>query len=85
MPSTRKNSSIVSVVHEICCGIDVHKNTIVACLVRTEIADGERSDTFSPFNLVPSGIRSRSLSEVFPCRVVAGNDIMHRRYRHTCV
>jgi transposase len=44
MPSIRKNSSIVSVVHEICCGLDVHKKTITACLVRTDAADGERSE-----------------------------------------
>ena len=44
MPSGSKNSSIVSVVHEICCGLDVHKKTITACLVRTDAAGGERSE-----------------------------------------
>ena len=44
MPSKTKNSSIVSVVHEICCGLDVHKNTITACLLSPEAADDERSE-----------------------------------------
>lgn len=44
MPSRGKHSSIVSVVHEICCGLDVHKKTITACLVRSDPLDGERCE-----------------------------------------
>jgi hypothetical protein len=32
-------NSLVSIVHPICCGLDVHKETLVACLLVTG-ADG---------------------------------------------
>jgi len=38
---TQKNSSkIISVVHPICCGLDVHKDMVSACTIITE-SDGE--------------------------------------------
>ncbi len=33
--TTSKDSKILSVVHPICCGLDVHKKVIVACLITT--------------------------------------------------
>jgi transposase len=47
MSPKKNNTSTVSVVHPICCGLDVHKETISACLLlsnkrgreRTEVAD----------------------------------------------
>ncbi len=44
MPSKKENSSVVSVVHDICCGLDVHKKIIAACLVSSDAEDGERSE-----------------------------------------
>jgi hypothetical protein len=38
---TRKNNSkIISVVHPICCGLDVDKDMVSACIIISE-ADGE--------------------------------------------
>jgi transposase len=44
MPSKKKNSSTVSVVHEICCGMDVHKNSISACVLSTSPTGVEQSE-----------------------------------------
>ncbi len=44
MPSKTKNSSTVSVVHEICCGLDVHKKTVSACLLWTDTSGAEQSE-----------------------------------------
>jgi transposase len=33
MPPKKKNTSTVSVVHHVCCGLDVHKDSISACLM----------------------------------------------------
>lgn len=37
---TRKDTSTVSVVHHVCCGLDVHKDSISACLLRSD-QDGQ--------------------------------------------
>jgi len=38
---TQKNNiKIISVVHPVCCGLDVHKNMVSACIIITE-SDGE--------------------------------------------
>jgi transposase len=44
MPSNTKNSSTVSVVHEISCGLDVHKDTVSACLLYSDSAGVEQSE-----------------------------------------
>lgn len=36
--TTSKDSKILSVVHPICCGLDIHKKTIAACLITTNEA-----------------------------------------------
>jgi transposase len=44
----------MQVVHERCCGLDVHKKTVVACILIT-LANGEvqrHIRTFSPLRLV---------------------------------
>ncbi len=44
MPSNKKNTSVVSLVHDICCGLDVHKKRIVACLISSDAGGGEQSE-----------------------------------------
>jgi hypothetical protein len=56
MPSKKKNTSVVSVVHDICCGLDVHKKMIVACLVVRPAKAG-----------VSSGSQSRPGNRSEPC------------------
>jgi hypothetical protein len=47
---TNKNSSkIISVVHPICCGLDVHKDMVSACIIITE-ADGEETFLVQEFS-----------------------------------
>jgi transposase len=71
MPSMRKDSSIVSVVHEICCGLDVHKKTITACLVSSDAADGERSEVLEFDTFTDDLIRLRDWLLDRECPVVA--------------
>ena len=42
MPSEKENTRTVSVVHGICCGLDVHKKTISACLLRSDNSGTEQ-------------------------------------------
>lgn len=44
MPSKTKNTSTVSVVHEICCGLDVHKKTVCACLLWSDASGTEQCE-----------------------------------------
>jgi len=47
---TRKNhNKIISVVHPICCGIDVHKKMVSATIIITE-ADGEQTFVVKEFS-----------------------------------
>ena len=47
---TQKNSSkIISVVHPICCGLDVHKDMVSACIIITE-PDGEETFVVQEFS-----------------------------------
>jgi len=44
MPSKKQNTSTVSVVHEICCGLDVHKKTVCACLLWSDASGAEQCE-----------------------------------------
>jgi transposase len=44
MPSKKENTRTVSVVHGICCGLDVHKKTISACLLRSDNSGTEQCE-----------------------------------------
>jgi transposase len=41
--TTEKDSTILSVVHPVCCGLDIHKKKISACLLRAGVAKDESS------------------------------------------
>jgi hypothetical protein len=71
MPSKRNNSSVVSVVHEICCGLDVHKKSITACLVYTNASEGERSEVLEFDTFTDDLIRLRDWLLDSECPVVA--------------
>ena len=50
---TKRNSSkIISVVHPICCGLDVHKDMVSACIIITA------PDAQILFNIPDFGARS---------------------------
>jgi transposase len=44
MPSQKKNSRTVAVVHELCCGVDVYKRSISACLTWSDENGEEQSE-----------------------------------------
>ena len=44
MPSKTKDTRTVSVVHEICCGLDVHKKTVSACLLWSDASGKEQCE-----------------------------------------
>jgi transposase len=71
MPSKRNNSSVVSVVHEICCGLDVHKKSITACLVYNDASDSERSEVLEFDTFTDDLIRLRDWLLDSECPVVA--------------
>lgn len=47
----RSNSTLIQIVHPICCGLDVHKDKISACLITLNNAGGEHHEIreFSTF------------------------------------
>lgn len=44
MPSKTKDTSTVSVVHGICCGLDVHKKNVSACLLWSDSSGAEQCE-----------------------------------------
>ena len=53
---TKKNSSkIISVVHPICCGLDVHKDMVSACIIITA-PDGEETFVVQEFSTLETCI-----------------------------
>ncbi|MGO9736726.1 MAG: IS110 family transposase [Desulfomonilaceae bacterium] len=71
MPSKKENSSVVSVVHDICCGLDVHKKIIAACLVSSDAEDGERSELMEFETFTDDLIKLRDWLLERECPVVA--------------
>ena len=45
----KKSNKIISVVHPICCGLDVHKDMVSACIIITE-SDGEEKFVVQEFS-----------------------------------
>ena len=39
----KKNNTILEVIHPICCGIDIHKEIIVACLIGVD-SNGKKTE-----------------------------------------
>jgi transposase len=44
MPSKNQNNSTISVVHGISCGLDVHKNSVSACMLYSDSSGAEQSE-----------------------------------------
>ena len=69
---TRKNNNkIISVVHPICCGLDVHKDMVSACIIITE-ADGQESFVVKEFSTFTDDLyrfKARLLRHA--CKVIA--------------
>lgn len=49
--------NLFKVIHDTCCGIDVHKKTVVACLLKTN-DNGEYTDTVRTFNTMTSDLEN---------------------------
>ena len=45
----KSHYKIISVVHPICCGLDVDKNMVCACIIITE-ADGQQTFVVKEFS-----------------------------------
>lgn len=71
MPSKTKNSSTVSVVHEICCGLDVHKKTVSACLLWTDTSGTEQSEVMEFETFTDALFRLKEWLIECECPVVA--------------
>ena len=69
---TRKNNNkIISVVHPICCGLDVHKKSVSACIIITE-SDGEQTFMIQEFSTFTDDLyRLKSWLSSHACPVVA--------------
>ncbi len=61
----------MQVVYERCCGLDVHKKTVVACILIT-LADGSVQRTVRTFSTMTAGLLALAdWLESFGIRVVA--------------
>jgi transposase len=67
----KDNNKIISVVHSICCGLDVHKNMVSACIIITE-ADGQQSFVVKEFSTFTDDLfRLKQWLLTHKCPVVA--------------
>jgi hypothetical protein len=75
---TQKNSSkIISVVHPICCGLDVHKDMVSACIIITD-PDGEEKFVVQEFSTFTDDLfRLKSWLLNHDCNIVAMETINH--------
>jgi transposase len=71
MPSKKHNSSTVSVVHEICCGLDVHKKTVSACLLWSAAGGAEQCEVMEFETFTDDLIRLKEWLIERECSVVA--------------
>ena len=67
----KRNNKIISVVHPICCGLDVHKDMVSACIIITE-TDGEESFFVQEFSTFTDDLyRLKAWLLKHACKVVA--------------
>ena len=67
----RQDSTMLSMMHEVCCGLDVHKESISACLIRTD-ADGQEIYEMEVFETFTDELlRLRDWLLHFKCPIVA--------------
>jgi len=67
----KRNNKIISVVHPICCGLDVHKNMVSACIIITE-PDGEESFLVKEFSTFTDDLfRLKAWLFKHDCNVIA--------------
>lgn len=67
----RNNNKIISVLHPICCGLDVHKNLVSACIIITE-PDGKKSLVVKEFSTFTDDLyRLKAWLAEHACPVVA--------------
>lgn len=71
MPSRKKHASTVSVVHGICCGLDVHKKTVSACLLWSDRGGGEQCEVKEFETFTDDLIRLKEWLTERECPVVA--------------
>jgi len=71
MPPKKKNTSTVSVVHHICCGLDVHKKTVSACLLWSDSFGTEQCEVMEFETFTDDLIRLREWLIERECPVVA--------------
>ncbi len=67
----KSNSKIISVVHPICCGLDVHKDMVSACIIITE-ANGEERFVVKEFSTFTDDLyRLKAWLLKRACKVIA--------------
>jgi transposase len=71
MPRHNDDTSTLSVLHPICCGMDVHKDMITACLMWTDPGGIERSETVEWETFTDSLIQLREWLIERGCPIVA--------------
>jgi len=69
--TTRKDSRILSVIHSVCCGLDVHKKVIVATLISTDDSGQDISQTMEFGTFTDDLEKLRSWLLEHECRIVA--------------
>jgi transposase len=65
------DNGIVHVVHPICCGLDVHKEKISACLIISSVFGGQRVEVEEFGTFTDDLIRMRSWLSEHDCPIVA--------------
>ena len=71
MSSKKEISSTVSVVHDICCGLDVHKESISACVVSADASGSERTEVTEFGTFTDDLFRLKQWLQEGECTVIA--------------